>query len=131
MADRTFNDVKGLGSFLRELHIVFAPNGTSDPTYTTLQTPGVTSITRTGVGAFLVTLRDTYCQFRNGRADLLKSTATPNWAQIGTVANVGTSSPVTVVVRTVDGSGAGVDEAAAATTLVSLILTFNDVNGII
>lgn len=113
MSSRQHQPVLGLGSALREMKFRFFPNGTSDPTFSAIECPGVASIARSGVGAFLVTLRDSYCQLRGARADLAKAAATPNWAQVGTIANVGSATPMTIVVRTVDGSGAGVDKSEA------------------
>ena len=131
MSDRTFQTMKALGTNLRKITFKFFPAGAADPTFSAIENPGIATITRTGVGAFLVTLSDSYAQLRGVRADLAKSAATPNWAQAGAVANVGTGTPVTIVIRTVDGAGAGVDEAAAADTFVSGEALFNDVKGMV
>ena len=126
MADRTFQPSLTLGGAVRTLDITFFPNGASNPTTNAWQTRGVSSITRTGTGTYLITLLDQYLQIKGAFADLAKATATANWAQVGTISNVGTSTPVTIVVRTVDNSGSPVDEAAAATTYVCVSVTFND-----
>jgi hypothetical protein len=95
----------------RHVRLRIYPNGTGTATFA--QTGGVTSVARTGVGTFLVTLQDAYKVLASMNATMQTTAASPLMAQFGDISNVGTSSAVTVVVRMYDTNAAGVADLAA------------------
>lgn len=126
MASRNTDFIKGYGKDLKVVAFKFFPQGTGAPVVNAAESRGVASITRTGVGTFLVTLTDAYRVNPGYKPGLQSSAAAALYPQIGDISNVGTSSPVTIVFRIVNGSGAATDMSAGANNSVSCELTFND-----
>src|SRR5438309_1378432 len=118
MANRNFDHLQVLGKGIKEIAGSFAPNGTSSLDQTQVKGRGF-SVLRTGVGTFTVTLQDKYVDLQSAHTDLALHAAGPNWAQFGDIDVV---SAKTVVIRTVDGSGAAVDVAAQAFNRVHFTL---------
>lgn len=125
MASRNWDADSVLGKRRRRLDITFFPAGVAAPTFNAAQARGVASITRTGVGTFLITLEDAYRVLVSKSASIQLAAAADIGVQFGTIANVGTSSPPTIEVRTVT-AAAPADVAANANNSVSVKLDFND-----
>jgi hypothetical protein len=119
------------GTKVKTVRLRLFPNNTGDPTFTTgdgvtTAANGVASVARSAAGKFLVTLSDPYRALLNFHATF--SSAADNvdlYAQAGAVANLGTSTPVTAVVKLKTGS-TNTDVAAAGDTFISIALTFED-----
>ena len=109
----------------QSLRIRFFPAGAGAPTYSAQDTKGVATITRAAAGRFLITLQDTYKRLISASATVQMAAATDLVAQIGTVANVGTTSAVTVIVR-LNAAATETDMAADANNSVSVSLDFDD-----
>jgi hypothetical protein len=111
---------------MRQLHIRFFPQGASNPTTTAQDIKGVASIVRNGgAGEWLITLQDTYKRLLSAQATIQMVSATDLVPQVATVANVGTTSAVTVIVRALAGA-TPTDIAANANNSVMLSLFFDD-----
>jgi hypothetical protein len=118
MASRTTNPVRAL---TRELILVvgsFAPAGTGAPT--TVQGKGFT-VSRTGVGTFLLTLADKYAALVAATGTLQLLAAANSDVQFGAY----DASAKTLVVRTMT-AGAAADIAADANNRVHFDLTFRN-----
>lgn len=103
----------------------FYPNGTSQAALTFVG-KGIASVNRTtNAGEFLVTLLDPYAQLTSFTADIQHPTAADLEPQFGAFSNVGTSDPVTFIVRTLAGA-TGTDITANANASVSFQIIFND-----
>ena len=112
----------------KEMKIVFGtfyPQNTSAPTVNENQTRGVSSITRTGAGVFLIALKHPYKRLVSKECSVQLSTAADLKAQFGDISNVGTSSAVTVVLRLI-AVATETDMAADANNSVSFTLAFAD-----
>lgn len=112
MADRVFNEVRGMGRELVVLPLAFSCNNTSAPTVRTTNAHGVASVTRTGVGTYLVTLQDAYPDFRAIQVSVKSTAGTPVVAH-AMVGAVDTVSAKTIQVYTVNSSGAIADFSTA------------------
>lgn len=110
----------------RELNIRFFPAGTGNPTTTAQDVKGVASIVRNGgAGEWLITLQDTYKRLIRATGSIQMASATDLTFQVATVANVGTTSAVTVIVRALAGA-TPTDIAANANNSVFVTLVFDD-----
>jgi hypothetical protein len=109
----------------RTLHIRFFPDTASPPTYSAQDTKGVASIVLSTTGVWLITLKDTYKRLLSAHATIQMTTATDLVPQIGDVANLGTATPVTVVVRA-NAVATPTNIAANANNSISVTLTFDD-----
>lgn len=115
----------GLNRKPRRLNIRFFPAGASNPTTTAQDIKGVTSITRTGAGTWLITLQDSYKRLVSAQATIQMTTATDLVPQIGDVSNLATANPVTLVVRA-NAVATATDMAANANNSITLALVFDD-----
>lgn len=126
MASRTMNP--GARVFEKEAKVIrgrFFPQGTSDPTVPAASNRGVATITRTGVGVFLITLSDAYRRLISATATVQKSTAADLVPQFGDISNLGTATPVTAVLR-LNAVATPTDLAADANNSVFYELEFAD-----
>ena len=127
MAQRTYlNGPQGLSRKPKMLNIRFFPAGASNPTTSAQDIKGVASIVRNGTaGVWLITLQDSYKRLLSAQATIQMSTATDLVPQIGDVANLGTATPVTLIVRA-NAVATPTDIAANANNSISLSLIFDD-----
>jgi hypothetical protein len=126
MASRTFAESpKSLSLKPRILNIRFFPVAAADPTYSAQDTKGVAGIALTTTGVWTITLQDPYKRLLSAQATIQMASATGLVPQIGTVANLGTATPVTVVVRA-NAVATPTDIAANANNSISLTLIFDD-----
>jgi hypothetical protein len=125
MASRNWDADSVLGKRRRRLDITFFPQGAGAPVVNAAQARGVASITRTGVGAFLITLEDAYRSLVSKSATVQLAAAADVTAQFGVIANVGTALPPTIEVRLL-AAAAAVEVAANANNSISVQLGFND-----
>ena len=113
------------GKERKTVQCVFYPQATSDPTVSAWQSRGVASVTRTAQGTFLITLSHAYKRLVSYKAAVQHTTVANLIPQFGDISNVGTNTPVTVVVRLVAVATA-TDMAANDNNSVSVELTFSD-----
>lgn len=125
MASRNWDADSVLGKRRRRLDFTFFPQGALAPIVNPAQARGVASIVRTGVGAYLITLEDTYRVLVGRSASVQLAAAADVTVQFGVIANVGTSLPPTIELRLLAGAAA-VEVAANANNSVSVKLDFND-----
>ena len=125
MANRTTSPMAGYYQQMKTVSLRFFPQGTGAPVVNNKESAGVASVTRTGVGTFLVTLDTNYRNLVGFNASVQSSSAADLRAQVGDVSNLGTSSATTVVVRLLAGA-TPTDQAANANNSVSLQLSFDD-----
>ena len=112
----TYNDTKRSSQGMVDIDVSFLTNGTSDPAVADMRggpaTDGsggttVQSITRTGVGAFLVTLIAS-CRYVTRAFAQIDDAADQHMARCGAISNEGTGAggtPITVVVQVRDEAG--------------------------
>jgi hypothetical protein len=132
MASRSgFNVLHGNGVARKQVVFRFLGNSTSDPA--TIYDAGdfVATVTRSGVGTYLVTLRDAYKRLISAQATVQCSAATALFAQFGDFSNEGTSTAFTAVLRLVNGSGTATEMAANANNSVSVTLEFEDSGAVV
>ncbi len=110
----------------RSLNLRFFPAGTGNPTTTAQDVKGVSSIVRNGTaGEWLITLQDSYKRLLSAQATIQMATATDLVPQFATIANVGTTSPVTLILRANTGA-TPTDIAANANNSIFVSLVFDD-----
>ena len=127
MAQRTwYESPKTLDRKVYELNLTFFPAGTSNPTFTAANCKGVASIVRNGgAGEWLITLSDTYKRLIKRSGSIQMASATDLSLQFATIANVGGTTPPTIIVRALAGA-TPTDIAANANNSIALSLTFSD-----
>lgn len=126
MANRTFYFFQSLDQVPILLVGSFAPNGSSAIDSTLNKGRGYT-VARTGVGAFLVTLTDSYPYLLAANATLQLATAADKEAQIGAVGKDARGNILNFVVRIWDKSDAALaDVAADANNRINFTLTLNN-----
>lgn len=122
MANRKFNWMECYDRHQVALFGSFAPNGSSAVDQDSIKGEGITSVTRTGVGAFDVVFDDGFVdlvatlpgkQITTGAGDMLEF---GDWD----------SATRTLAIRNVDDTGAGVEIAANANNRVSFLCVFSD-----
>ena len=88
---------------------------------------GVASVARSAAGKFLITLEDAYAKLCSAHYSVSSSDDAAILGAVGgVIANVGTSLPVTVVVKTRAGAGNADPVTVDADTWVSVDLVFED-----
>lgn len=127
MAQRTWLDApQTLDRKVHAVSMTFFPQGTSNPTFTASACKGVATIVRNGgAGEWLITLQDTHKRLLSKWGSIQMASATDLTFQFATIANVGTTSAVTVLVRALAGA-TPTDIAANANNSVSVTLLFSD-----
>lgn len=130
MSDRQYYDGKSNIPYSREINVRFFPAAGGAPTFVPADNQGVNTIVRTSQGLYTITLFDTFARFMAGYCQLQINAAlgVGRAVFLGPVANVGTSTPVTVQVFFTDGAGAVQDPpAAGANNSISVELYFADI----
>lgn len=133
MADRQFWDDKSNVPYCRELNLRFFLAAGGAPTFVAADNQGLAGVVRTSQGVYTLTLADPYVRFIAGYCQLQINAAlgVGRAVFLGPVANVGTSTPVTVQVIFTDGAGAVQDPPAAGpNNSISVELYFADIAAI-
>lgn len=127
---RTELQAHGLGHSVS--NVAFAPNAGSNPVASTLKGAYTSTVTRTGAGAYLVTLTGFSPKaFLGGSAYALDAAnPTDTVARIGAVVITPSTKTVTLVVLTSTAPGIQKDIAAAATSTVKLVLNWKLFSGV-
>lgn len=132
MAQRTWYDPPAtLDRKVYQINLTFYPQGTSNTAYTVaagtlVGGKGVASVLRnSSAGEYLITLQDTYARLLSKYGSIQMASATDLNLQFATIANVGTASAPTILVRALAGA-TPTDIAADANNSVSVTLTFSD-----
>lgn len=126
MANRNFDFAWTLGKRIVNIEGSFDTNGASNPVAPKGQGFRKVGIVHAATGQYTVTMDDPYLDLNAWGADLQVNAASPNWAQVGPVTNLGTASPVVVTIFTINSAGTAVDVAAGANSRVAFFLTFRD-----
>lgn len=125
MAGRTFDQRMVLGKKRYDIDLTFFPDTANPPTVNANQARGVASVVRNSAGVFTITLEDAYLRLVSKNASVQLSSAADLKAQFGDISNLGTTTPVTVVVRLL-AVATPTDMAADANNSVSVQLCFSD-----
>jgi hypothetical protein len=132
MAQRTWlESPKTLDRKVYEINLTFLPQGTSNTAYTVaagtlVGGKGVASVVRNATaGEWLITLQDSYKKLLSKYGSIQMASATDLTLQFATIANLGTTSAVTVLVRAL-AAATPTDIAANANNSVSVTLCFSD-----
>ena len=103
----------------------FFPNGTSNSPLS-FAGKGIASVVRNATaGVFIVTLREEFAQLISATGTVQHVTAADFTVQFGAFSNVGTSSPVSFVLRTMTGA-TPTDITGNADSSVFFQIEFND-----
>lgn len=117
---------QGLSRKPKILNFRFFPAGTGNPTTTAQDIKGVSSIVRNGTaGEWLITLKSPYKRLLSAQATIQMASATDLVPQFATIANVGTASAVTLLLRA-NAAATPTDIAANANNSISVTLIFDD-----
>ncbi len=126
MSQRTWQESpKSLSRKPRILNLRFFPQGASSPTYSAQDTKGAASINLSATGTWLITLQDSYKRLLSAQATIQVSAATDLVPQFGDVTGLGTSSPVTLILRANAGA-TPTNIAANANNSITVTLIFDD-----
>jgi hypothetical protein len=132
MAQRTWLEpAKTLDRKVYAINLTFYPQGTSNTAYTVaagtlVGGKGVASVARnSSAGEYLITLQDTYARLLSKYGSIQMASATDLNLQFATIANVGSGSAPTILVRALAGA-TPTDIAANANNSISVTLTFSD-----
>lgn len=115
MANRTFYPCHSYGSGRVYLEFGFNTNNTSSPLTSTLVGSGVdviSSLSRSGVGVIVVTLKDPFVKCIRASADLDDTANDGAYASVGSITNEGTSTGLSFTVRTRAAAGTLTDYTA-------------------
>lgn len=125
MSNRLMDHPWVFGKKLKIVSGYFLPDTAATPVVVS-QGGGVSGVAHTDTGKFTITLVDPYHKCVGFQAMLATADdSTDLYAQAGAVANEGTSTPITAVVKLKTGSS-NTDVAAAADTKVFFQLWFED-----
>lgn len=125
MGDQIGHDVRAPEIRPKLISGRFFPNGT-DNNPLTFTGKGVASVVRNATaGVFIITLLDSYAQVTSFTADVQHVTAADLETQFGAFSNVGTSTPVSFVLRVLAGA-TPTDITGNADSSVSFQILFND-----
>jgi|SRR3954471_18884414 len=93
--------------------------------------PGVASVARTAAGKFTVTLEDAYARLVTAQASYQSSSDAEDLvAQVGAIANLGTATPATIVIKT-KAIGVNADPGTQdQNTSINVDLVFEDSVGV-
>lgn len=120
MASRNAFPAKNLHPETFTINCSFAPNGSSAVASSSYEGP-IGSVSRTGVGTFLVTFTDKWLGLLSAVATLQLSAAADSVVQLGDY----TAASKTLVVRVLT-AGSAADVAADANNRIHLALTFRN-----
>lgn len=110
----------GAGRVYMEFELLGA--GAAALTKSTDAAQAVAGITRSGVGIFVVTLKDAFQKVVSKSADVDDTLNDGSYATCSDVTNEGTSNPITFTIRTRSAAGAAADPAVGRRVPVVLVL---------
>ena len=119
MANRTFYPSQSYGSSRVYCELELAGAGAAAPTYVT-GADIVASITRSGVGVYVVTLKDSFNKVLYKAAELDDTLNDGGYATCSDVLNEGTATPIKFTIRTRSAAGAAADAAVGRRIGVSI-----------
>ncbi len=123
MANRTFYPSAAAGAPNRVyLDFELLGAGASALTLGSDAAAWVASVSRSGVGVFVVTFKDAWSKVITKQAELDDTLNDGAYATVSDVTNEGTTSPLKITIRTRSAAGAAADPAAARKVGVSLAL---------
>ena len=106
----------------RAIRFLLYPNGTGTPT---VQGMGVSAVSRSDTGEYLVTLQDSHYKMTEFNHSLNCAAGSNNRSQGGTISNLGTNNPVVFYIHTRSAT-ANVDITAGAHEFISVSMVFDD-----
>ena len=121
MANRNFSEVQGLA---RKQIVLAGTVSLSSSAAVAAQDFKGGTIAKTGTGAYTLTLDDTYQKLIGAHAQTAETSA----ALFGRIGSVDVVSAKTIVIQTVNASGAPTDAAATAKIYITLVLSNSSVN---
>ena len=107
----------------RAIRFLLYPNGTGTPT---VQGAGVSAVSRSDTGTYLVTLQDEHYKMTKFQHSLNAGAGgSNNRSQGGTISNLGTGNPIVFYLMTRSAT-ANVDISAGANDFISVEMVFDD-----
>lgn len=91
---------------------------------------GISAITRSGAGTYLITFLDNFYALLYAAADLAMGTPTNNYAQLNGLTNLNTTSVLTATISIFVGAGVADLAAGGNTNIVSFCFEFKNAGGI-
>jgi len=123
MANRSFYPAQGYG--INRVYAEFELLGAGASALTVPTNPGaniVASVTRSGVGIFVVTLKDAFNKVLFKSAELDDTLNDGSYATASDVTNEGTALPIVFTIRTRSAAGVLADPAVARRVGVAMVL---------
>jgi hypothetical protein len=123
MANRTCKPVKGSGNGTKLLTWQIAPNGTSTPTLADNPDKVVASVSRSGVGVYVITLTEKYLGLRAVTCQVQLSAAANTFVQVTGAPTITGAKQITVTILT---AGVAADIAANAANVLYFTAVMKD-----
>lgn len=120
MANRLMDQFKySLEKKICQIYCDFTVGGTGAPTLVSLNSKGVTSITRNSAGKYTIVLDDNYTKFLGGHISVINAVAAA-----APITQFWSASPSTgtIVIQLLDAAGAAADLASGAEVVVKMEL---------
>src|SRR4051812_28541019 len=122
MSNKGFKPVKGAGNGTRILAFQVLPNGTGTPTIGENPDKVLASVSRSGVGVYVLTLNDKFLALRGISCQVQLATAADTQVQV-TASSVASAKTITVTILT---AGSAADIAANAGNILHFIAVMRD-----
>jgi hypothetical protein len=122
MANRTLYPSWSFGAGRVFMDFELLGNSTSAPTTSTDAAQCVASVSRSGVGVYVVTLKDSFKKVVFKAADVDDTLNDGAYATVSDVTNEGTSTPLVFTIRTRAATGTAADIAVGRRLGVTLVL---------
>lgn len=126
MSQKGFKPIKAAGNGMRLLAFQIKPNGTGTPTIGENPDKIVTSVARSDVGVYLITLNDTFLALAGITCQVQLNAAADTVVQITGATTVPTTKTITATILT---AGSAADVAANANNILHFIAIMRDSSG--
>ena len=123
MANRTLKPLRGNGNNTKVYTFQIAPNGTSTPTIADNPDKVVSSVSRSGVGVYAITLSEKHLALRSIVCQVQLSAAADTQVQITGAPTISTTKIITTTILT---AGVAADIAANAANVLHFTVWLKD-----
>lgn len=126
MSNKGFKEVWGAGNGTKIVSFQIKPNGTSTPTIGENPDKVVASVSRSGVGVYVITLNDKFLALRSCHVQVQLNAAADTQVQLTGATTVATTKTITTTILT---AGVAADIAANANNILHFTLNLRDSAG--
>jgi hypothetical protein len=126
MANRTLKPLRGNGNGTKVYTFQIAPNGTGTPTIADNPDKVVSSVSRSGVGVYVVTLTEKHLALRSIHVQVQLSAAANTFVQVTGAPTISGAKQITTTILT---AGVAADIAANAANVLHYTLVLKDGGG--